>query len=289
MLTSGADAEQGPTSGRALRRRSAARLFAFHARNVKRSGVGGARRGGVMDPPAPPANPHPATPTDPGIFGRALRRHVVVALFPPILIAVAFTEAVPSVREEALSGEFRFVLWGLLVVFMTTAVRFLIGNQFHLAHTDLLNHKVSSLWLVDFVVVVIESIILIALAGQVADAALSGPTVGVHMAQNTFVPILVVLYGVDVAWILLQGLIGTIWSSCKRKDWAWRWAALNGALLCAIFFLIYRPISNNQYTTSGVRALVILHVVAFVIDLVMIDRAGLRRVLESDESVTLIT
>jgi cation transport ATPase len=189
---------------------------------------------------------------------RTERRALIASVYVSALLAVAFQEAVDAVKGVVQESGFHWYSLAVFVVFFLTATRFLIGNLKHL-HRE--RELPEWLWLVDFVVISVESIVLIFMGGV---ASVPFPR------RSTFYDLILALFVIDLGWMLGQWILGEInagWAH-KRPHLAWAW--LNAGLLVTIGILWL--IRTDLYDVPTLAVFLALAVAGFVLDIFLFDR-----------------
>jgi hypothetical protein len=193
------------------------------------------------------------------------RRNFISSVFIGILIAVAYQEMVPPVRNSVRANGITLGTSVLFLVFFLTSMRFFIGNQFHLVSSSLARLP-GKIWFYDFTVIVIQTAILIFMGGICSLESCVNARIG-------FVDLLLVLYIIDVLWISSQWALGKLLSSWQRPFIPWAWAILNTALVVGM--VILRMVERDFYCPVSLGWLGALNTIAFVIDVVLVDYYGL--------------
>lgn len=193
------------------------------------------------------------------------RRNIISSVFVGILFGLAYAEMVPSVRASILSKGITFDTSILFVIFFLTSIRFFIGNQLHLVSTRLVKLP-GKIWFYDFIVIVIQTIVLIFLGSICSYESCINAKIG-------FFGLLVVLCLVDIVWICTQWLLGQLFSSWQRPFIPYAWAILNSSLVVGILLVIW--IVKNSYSFIALCLLAILNVIAFIVDVILVDHYDL--------------
>ena len=107
----------------------------------------------------------------------------------------------------------------MFLVFFLTSMRFFIGNQLHLLNESL-TRMPGNVWLYDLMVIIAQSVAFIFLGGVCSPEANRSAKIG-------FVEILIVIYVIDVLWIVSQWIIGRLKAEYKREFVPWVWGILN--------------------------------------------------------------
>ena len=87
-----------------------------------------------------------------------------------------------------------------------------------------------------------------------------------------FVELLILLYLIDMAWILSQWTLHKVRSVWRMSGFPWPWAVLNTSLVTLL--VLGRVISGDFYSEGMLISLCILSVVGFIVDMVLVDQYG---------------
>lgn len=202
-------------------------------------------------------------------------RNVLSGVLISVLIGLAFQEMVAPVRDSVRSVGFTWATFLIAVIFFLTSVRFFIGNQLHLLNEDLLAMS-GFVWFYDLVWILLQTLVLVFLGGVASYEATS-------IASVSFVTMLIVLFVIDVFWICSQWLLGNLLPGWKREFIPWGWAILNSSQVICLLFLKF--VVANIYEGFGLFFLVAINIVAFVVDILLLDYYD---VFENLETETLI-
>ena len=165
-----------------------------------------------------------------------------------------------SIRQDGLT----LATSMLFLAFFATTMRFFIGALLHLVGPQLV--MTGRVWFFDFLVLTIETLVLIFLGGLTSTAASSRSAVG-------FVPLLLLLYAIDVGWVLAQWVLSRAFSTFHREAIPWMWALLNA---CAAGALLVPMLWTDSLVSSGYLTWVgITSVLAFVVDVILVDYADI--------------
>jgi len=189
------------------------------------------------------------------------KRNLLSSFFVTLLIGLAYQEMIAAVRASVRTFGLKADTLLLMAIFFMTSMRFFVGNQLHLL-SESLAAMPGLVWFYDLLVIIIQSVILIFLGG-VSSAEINQ---GIHIG---FVPLLIALYSIDVVWIASQYLLGKIFPSWRRRFIPWAWAVLNSVLILGIALL--RMFIRSLYSIPGIVALFVLNLVAFIVDVILID------------------
>ena len=150
----------------------------------------------------------------------------------------------------------------LLGIFFFTSLRFFIGNQLHLLSEALVGLP-GLVWLYDLMAIIAQSVVLIFL----------GATANIEVNRGVgdlgFLEFLVLLYVIDVGWVLSQKLLGALVQAWKRERVPMGWAFLNTGLIVGL--LVIRGFSADVYSLPAVWWMFGLSVAGFVVDVVLLD------------------
>lgn len=188
------------------------------------------------------------------------------------LIAVAYSEPVGPVTEtfNKHGVNVRSLAW--LVIYVATVLRFFIGNIVHLENHDLTGDDAVFKWFWDISFVILECVVLI-FAGAVTTLHSSS------LAHVSFTDFLVVLYCIDVTWLVSIQILSAIGKSrnplffrsmVRKDDMApFQWAIVNVLLIATMFGLgvVGHPSHVPDwklYTLIGANLLVFLYDVVMI-------------------------
>lgn len=194
---------------------------------------------------------------------RAERRNDVSSIFVGMLVALAYAEAIPPVREAVRAGRTSATL-ALFGVFFLVSLRFFIGAHLHLISRELAGLP-GAVWFYDFCWIVAETVVLVFMGG-VASVEAS------RQARLGLAELLLLLYAMDVAWIGSQWVLGRLLRGWRRPV-PWAWAALNAALGVAI--LAPGLIRGDLYAGPMVAWLGVTNLAGFVVDVLLVDHYDL--------------
>ena len=198
-----------------------------------------------------------------GLNDSAENRKLLSSFFITVLFGVAYTEMVGPVRDSLRADGVTVQACLLTATFFFVSTRFYIGNQLHLL--DIVASRVAGLvWLSDLMIITAECVIIIFLAGYCSSAVN-------HLNGVGFVPILILLYAVDVAWIVSQWVLDRLVGKCSRRSIPWAWARLNAGLLVltVLFWLFFR----DPHDVVSLALLFAINVGGFIVDVVLVDYA----------------
>jgi hypothetical protein len=192
---------------------------------------------------------------------QAEKRNLLASFFVTLLIGLAFQEMILASRE-AFSSEgitIETILFGLMFFFI--AVRFFVGNLLHLQSENLLVLP-GLVWMYDLLAIVAQSSVLVLIGSFV--------TVQVNRdADVGFLDYVIMLYTIDVLWILSQWMIGRVFQTWRRESVPFAWAFLNFLLI--VSFWILSSLIPDIYSLEGLIGLTVLNFIGFVADMVLID------------------
>jgi hypothetical protein len=247
-----------------------------------------------------PIQPPPSQP--PGIEAEVSRddlhtgnRALASQLLISGLASVAFSACISPVRNSFDKYGLTVTSSALFVIFFLTQVRFFIGDLLYLQDPELLQPGSGGIWAVDYLIIVIQSAILIFIG---ASASLSASA----MSHYGFFDLLVFLYIMDILWYVVSVVLHLCHPALDRiqgrtpmvknrslgfqrpggiANIDWQWAALSSLMIVAIvlpdllrFFGLetWHGVLNNQPPSSGMLIyLMVVNVIAFIIDLFMLD------------------
>lgn len=195
---------------------------------------------------------------DPSLYEK---RNIISSVFIAMLIGLSYAETFPPVRESVRTYGLTLGTTILFFVFFLTSMRFFIGNQLHLLSETCVRMR-GDVWLYDFLVITLQTLVLCFLGG------LSSVDIN-YRVQINFVDILIFLYAFDIVWIISQKVLGVLFRSWRREFVPWAWAILNGLLLTAV--IVLRLIVGDIYSNIGLIWLGILSIIAFTMDIILID------------------
>ncbi len=189
------------------------------------------------------------------------KRNLLSSIFVTLLIGLAYQEMVTPVRDSLRSAGFTFGTIALFAIFFLTSMRFFIGSQLHLLSEGLLKMK-GEVWFFDFVVIVLEMVVLVFLGG-VASVEAS------RLARIDFAGLLAGLYALDVLWIASQWAAGRLFPAWRRDFIPWAWAILN--LVLVAILLVLPVVIPDLYSALGLTLLLLVNAAAFLIDVFLVD------------------
>ncbi len=190
-------------------------------------------------------------------------------LFYGVLIGIAFQEAVTPIRADfRLEDGPTLATIVLALVFFLTSVRFLYGNELHLAQVK--QHDNGWVWLIDFAVIVFEAFVMIFLGG------ICSKQESAVLARYGFFRVLAVLYAIDILWIVLLQWLPTklsdwnfypheFWKKVERDNVQLQWAGINLAAL--VLMGLVSVAAHDVYShTSSLIAMLFINFAAFILD-----------------------
>ena len=151
-------------------------------------------------------------------------------------------------------------------IFFITTIRFFVGNQLHLYHFEKKSSSNDLMWILDFLFILSEHILLI-FAAKSCSIDISTESFG-----NFFNFILLIIL-VDIFWVLVQFITNILWVDWKRKI-PWPWFIINS--LTILSFLV---ISNYFicYSRIGLISCTTIFTIAAIADLYYVDHYNLLR------------
>lgn len=189
------------------------------------------------------------------------KRNLLSSFFITLLIGIAFQEMISTIKGPIIADGMNINNSFLGLTFFFISIRYFIGNQLHLFSESFLKLP-GILWLYDLIVIIVQSTILIFL-GNLCTVPLN------FNVQLGFLEFIVILLSLDVFWICSQWFMGKIVKKWERNNIPWIWAILNFVLIIAI--VLIERILDNAYSNLGLTLLLIANLVAFVIDVILID------------------
>lgn len=207
------------------------------------------------------------------------KRITISAVFVSILVGLAYAEMFGKIRDALRRHGVHFEDLMIFIAFFLTGMRFFIGNQIYLLGlsdpafvSDMdpttLVHQSGKVWIYDFLWISGQGVVL-AFLGSVSSRDAS------RRAKVDFYHFLILLYGVDIAWIGSQYILWKSlvpWSLLASPP-AWQWAVLNAAFILVLVAML--RFSADRYGRAPLALLALFSVVAFAIDIFLIDNAGL--------------
>lgn len=197
----------------------------------------------------------------------ARKRKNLGSLFLTVLVGLSYPELISTINKPINSGDILLADVLLPVTFFFISVRFYIGNYLFL-ESDAVDELHGFNWLFDVIIIMLQSLVIIYLAKTASLEASKSSVVG-------FIDLLIVLYSIDVAWILCQWLFGLIYPTLRRRSVPWGWAVLNVAIVVAMFAC--DALIGNVYSQAGVIAIMVINLAGFAVDVVLLDHAKVYR------------
>lgn len=97
-----------------------------------------------------------------GLLEKLLERRVALATISvSMLLAFAFEQMASGIIETFSRQQLTLGAYALIVVFITTSVRFFIGNQLHLISDDWKQPHPRFLWMADYIIVIFQTIVIV--------------------------------------------------------------------------------------------------------------------------------
>jgi hypothetical protein len=189
------------------------------------------------------------------------KRNLLSSFFVTLLIALAYQEMIVPVRESVRTSGMTLGTFLLMTIFFVTTMRFFVGNQLHLLSESLVKMP-GLVWFYDLMVIIIQSVVLTFLGG-VSSVEVNRQT------SVDFIQLLIILYVIDVAWIISQWILGKILPKWRRAFIPWAWAILNSILVICIVALGF--FVDDKYSTFGIIILFVLNFIGFIVDVVLVD------------------
>jgi len=189
------------------------------------------------------------------------KRNLLSSFFVTLLIALAYQEMIVPVGESVRTSGMTLETFLLMTIFFVTTMRFFVGNQLHLLSESLVKMP-GLVWFYDLMVIIIQSVVLTFLGG-VSSVEVNRQT------SMDFIQLLIILYVIDVAWIISQWILGKILPKWRRAFIPWAWAILNSILVICIVALGF--FVDDKYSTFGIIILFVLNFIGFIVDVVLVD------------------
>jgi hypothetical protein len=204
------------------------------------------------------------------------RRNLVSLFMVTALLSLALQETITPVRSLVRSEGLTLASSALFVVFFLTLFRFFVGNVLHLQSPELTNRTSGFRWVFDLLVIVVECVIMIFIAGvaTLRDNAES---------RFGFFDLMVGLFTLDIAWVMAMFTLAAISRlplpsrlkhALARETVPYRWAILNTVLS---LYIIGSGFLDEGHVFSNIElwVLVVVNVVAFILDVLVFDYEGL--------------
>lgn len=123
------------------------------------------------------------------------RRTLISQVLIAGLIAVAYSEPVSPVSQAFDNYGVNIKTFAWVSVYAATVLRFFVGDILHLEKADLVAPEAEVRWFWDIAFIVAQCVVLI-FAGALTTIYVSAP------AEVSFIDYLLILYGLDVVWIV---------------------------------------------------------------------------------------
>jgi hypothetical protein len=191
------------------------------------------------------------------------KRNLLAGIFITALIAIAYQEMVNVVRESVRAHGITFGTAALGIIFSLTTIRFLVGNQLHLI-SEPVQSMPGLLWFYDLVVILLQTVAMIFLGGLASREV----SLGFRFA---FVDILVVVFVLDIFWILSQWALGRLFKRCKRSFIPWGWCYINIAMVIGLTGAVAIWGKATMYSDAGLAFILGGNVLAFAVDVFLLD------------------
>lgn len=191
---------------------------------------------------------------------RREQRSTIVSLLVAALIGVSFQEMVSAVGEELRDGGVSGITIALAIVFAATALRFFIGATLHLTSADLLGSN-GRIWLFDLVVILVEAVLIVFLGGVASEARND-------RSQVSFFALLLVLFAVDILWVVSQSVLSRVARGWRRAFVPWAWAGLNIGLVICVGIA---ALTARADASIGYAVLAVSNLIGAVVDIVLLD------------------
>jgi hypothetical protein len=201
-------------------------------------------------------------PEDGGI-SKPEKHNLLVGIFVAALIAIAYQEMVNAVRESMRDYGASFGTTALAIIFFLTTIRFLVGNQLHLI-SEPIQSMSGLLWFYDLMIILLQTVAMVFLGG------LASLQVNLRLRIG-FLDILVVVFILDILWILSQWALGRLFIKYKRKFIPWGWLYLNIGMVGALVTSYAIWGKGPMYSNLGLALILSANVLAFVVDVFLLD------------------
>lgn len=189
------------------------------------------------------------------------KRNIISSVFIAMLMGIAYQEMLSPVRDTVRNSGVSLGTVFLAGSFFLTSLRFFIGNQLHLLSDTTVGMR-GDIWLFDFVAITLQSVFICFLGG-VATIDVS------RVIRIDFYDIVIILYLIDIVWIIAQSLLGVFIKSWRRQFVPWAWGALNSLLLFGIVAIQHG--FSDPFSNAALATMLGLNVAAFVADMILID------------------
>ncbi|PYL63297.1 MAG: hypothetical protein DMF24_00835 [Verrucomicrobia bacterium] len=191
------------------------------------------------------------------------KRNLLAGIFITALVAIAYQEMVNAVRESVREHGITFGTTALVIIFFVTTIRFLVGNQLHLI-SERVQSMPGLLWFYDLLIILGQTVAMMFLGG-LASLELS------LRLQIAFLDILVVVFVLDIFWILSQWALGRLFSKCKRDSVPWGWLYLNIGMVAVLIIPYAIWGKGPMYSNLGLALILAANVLAFMVDVFLLD------------------
>lgn len=185
-----------------------------------------------------------------------------------VLIGFAFERIAQGIGAALSTPDQVVRVMMLATTFFFVAMRFYIGNLAYIAKQS--SKLAGEVWLYDVMVITLESIAIVLLAGLVLPEE-------ERISHLGFFEMLVILYALDVSWIASQWALGKLFKSSWRRDRdVDGWLLLNLLLLASM--ALVQASFDDVYSPVAMSLLLAINAVGFIVDLFLIDFARTLRV-----------
>lgn len=197
---------------------------------------------------------------------RLQKRELISSLFLTVLVGLAFQEMIAPVRRSVRIEGITYPTFVLAAAFVLTSLRFFIGNYLHLREVTCAHRTSGKVWLTDFLMVILQSLVIIFMGGLCSAAAN-------RQASIKFADLLLILCAIDMVWVSLSWISGRRTKTLRREDIPFGWAALNSMMTMALVSPIWYH--KDYHSKLGLSLLLFAGVLAFVVDVIVLDHYGI--------------
>jgi hypothetical protein len=190
-------------------------------------------------------------------------RRTVASSIMNVLYGLALTNMMITLADALNKDKLFFVDIALASIFFLVSLRFIIGNQIHIASDAMVTKNEAFAWMFDFTVITVQFALFIFLASLATVQSTQEKEYG-------FVELLIMIYCIDVVWIVLQCVPV---AGNRRKKIPWQWACLNAVVILAM--ICVNAIWNQIYSATPMVWLLGINLLAFFVDVVLCDYVGL--------------
>ncbi len=189
-------------------------------------------------------------------------RNILSSFFITLLIGFAFQNVLINMSQLLCENGFILYHLSFSIIFMLVALRFFIGNQLHLLNVAYLNVR-GVVWLYDLTIIILQSIVLTMISNLTIIEASKGSHISFYFYN-------ILLYSIDVFWIISQWALGLIFPVLKRSFIPWGWAILNSFLIVFTLIILF-IFKNDVYAMLPILIILLLNFIAFIADVILVD------------------